>query len=189
MAGVLRRLEGLRNRFQLWRLRAKGVKIGAGCRFSGKSDFGSEPYLITLGNHVGLGSKITFITHDGGTWVFRDQERFRGVINYGWINVLDNCVIGEGVLILPGVTIGPNSIVAAGSVVTRNIPPNVLASGNPAKPVMSIEQYAEWSLAANPGYDPVAYARDKKTCLLGLPLKGYKNALKNGHRMPDEGSR
>jgi len=158
----------------LWSLRRKGMRIGPDCRFTGRPDFGSEPFLISIGSHVALASGITFITHDGGTWVFRRQERYRRVIKFGRIQILDNCVIGKGVFILPGVTIGPNSVVAAGSVVSRNIPPNVLAAGNPAKPVMGIEQYAEWSLAATPDYDEAEYARNRKACLLKLPLRGQR---------------
>lgn len=172
----------LAHRIYLWSLRRRGVSIGPDCRFSGRSDFGSEPFLISIGRHVALASGIRFITHDGGTWVFRHEERYRRVIKFGWITICDNCVIGEGVIILPGVSIGPNSVIAAGSVVSRNIPPGVLASGNPAKPVMSLEQYAEWALAATPEYDESEYARDKRACLLKLPLRGWRRVVRTDGR-------
>jgi serine acetyltransferase len=70
------------------------------------------------------------------------------------------------------VTIGPDSVVAAGSVVARSVPPGVLAAGNPAKPVMTIQQYAEWSLAATPEYDEADFVRDKKGLLARLSLRG-----------------
>ena len=81
-----------------------------------------------------------------------NPERYGKVHKFGRIDIRDNCVIGWGAIILPGVTIGPDSVIAAGSVVTRSIPPGVVAAGNPAKPVMTIQQYAEWSLAATPDY-------------------------------------
>ncbi|WP_316414669.1 acyltransferase [Mesoterricola silvestris] len=146
--------------------------MGEGCRFARIPTFGTEPYLITLGNHVAIASDVVFITHDGGTFAFRHQERYRKVIKYGRINILDNCVIGERAILLPGVTIGPNSVVAAGAVVSRNVPPGVLAAGNPAKPVMTLHQYAEWSLASTPAYDEDAYHRDKKAFLMNMRMRG-----------------
>jgi acetyltransferase-like isoleucine patch superfamily enzyme len=51
----------------------------------------------------------------------------------GEVNIGDNCFIGFGSIILPGVTIGENCVIGAGSVVTRDIPPNSIASGAPAR--------------------------------------------------------
>jgi acetyltransferase-like isoleucine patch superfamily enzyme len=175
-------LIGINSRFYIWLLRRQGMKIAEDCRFSGRFSslphFGSEPYLISIGQHVAIASHVSFVTHDGGTWVIRHQERYKKIIKYGRITILDNCVIGRAAIILPGVTIGPNSVIAAGSVVTRSIPPNVIAMGNPAKPVMTIEQYAEWSLAGMPEYDEAEYARDKKACLLKMNLKGTQPSPK-----------
>ncbi|WP_306601922.1 acyltransferase [Geothrix sp. 21YS21S-2] len=170
--GLLRQLKDLYKRFHLWRLRRAGLTFGEGCRFSGLPSFGTEPYLITLGNHVAIASDVVFITHDGGTFAFRHLERYQKVIKYGRITIKDHCVIGERAIILPGVTIGPNSVVAAGSVVSRNIPPSVLAAGNPAKPFLTLHQYAEWALAANPAYDPEEYRRNKRGALLKMTMRG-----------------
>jgi hypothetical protein len=160
-------------RLRLWSAKRHGLRVADDCRFhGGLPEFGTEPYLISIGQHVAIAANVAFLTHDGGTHVFRDQERYRKVIKYGRITVYDNCVIGYGTIILPGVTIGPNSVVGAGSVVTRSIPPGVLASGNPAKPVMTIQQYAEWSLASTPEYDQDEYLRDKRAVLLKIRLKG-----------------
>ena len=170
--GLWKSAKNLVKRFIFWRLRRSGLTLGEGCRFAGIPNFGTEPYLITLGNHVAIASNVLFITHDGGTFAFRHEERYRKVIKYGRINILDHCVIGERSIILPGVTIGPNSVIAAGSVVSRNIPPGVLAAGNPARPVLTLHQYAEWALAATPDYDPEEYRRDKKALLLKITLRG-----------------
>lgn len=162
---LLSRLQDLYFKYRLRKLRKAGLTIADDCRFMDMPDFGSEPYLITIGKHVGIAMDVSFITHDGGTYVFREQERYRKVIKYGRIHILDNCVIGKRAIILPGVTIGPNSVIAAGAVVTKSIPPNVLAAGNPAEPVLSIEKYAEWSLGTTPDYDEAEYKRDKRACL------------------------
>ena len=163
---------GVYSRFRLWRLRRAGLTIAADCRMAHFPDFGSEPYLVTIGNRVGFAGNVTFITHDGGTHVFRHLDRYKHVIKYGRITILDNSVIGEGVIILPGVTIGPNSVVAAGSVISRNVPPGWVVSGNPAKPVMTVHQYAEWSLAATPAYDREAYLNNKREFLMKFKMRG-----------------
>jgi acetyltransferase-like isoleucine patch superfamily enzyme len=167
-------------RLQIWFVRKIGIEVADDCVFVDLPDFGTEPYLISIGKHVGVAKDVVFMTHDGGTRVFREQERYRKVIKYGRINILDNCVIGQRATIMPGVTIGPNSVVAAGSVVSRNVPANTLVAGNPAKPVMSIEQYAEWALAATPDYDVEDYHRDKKAFLLRMTLRGSRKTPPQG---------
>jgi acetyltransferase-like isoleucine patch superfamily enzyme len=158
--------------YRLWKLRRAGLTIADDCRMDGMPSFGSEPYLITIGRHVAMSDEVAFITHDAGIRLFRHQERYRNVLKYGRITILDNCLIGYRVTILPGVVIGPNSIVSAGSVVTRNVPPNTVVAGNPAVPVMTLEQYAQWALAATPQYDPAEYRRDKRAALLKMALRG-----------------
>ncbi|MBO3078328.1 acyltransferase [Mammaliicoccus vitulinus] len=122
-----------------------GVKIGKNCRFLNvtSSTFGSEPYLITIGNHVTITRGVSFITHDGGVWVFRNKEKNIDV--FGKIKVGNNVFIGLNSLILPGVTIGDNVVVAAGSVVTKNIESDSVVGGNPARKIRSIEEYREKS--------------------------------------------
>lgn len=56
-----------------------------------------------------------------------------------FIKIQDNVWIGMGVIVLPGVTIGEGSVIGAGAVVTKDIPPNTLAVGSPAKPIRKIE--------------------------------------------------
>lgn len=56
------------------------------------------------------------------------------------ITVGDNVWIGGNVVVLPGVTIGSDSVIGAGSVVSRDIPENVVAVGNPCRPIRSIDQ-------------------------------------------------
>lgn len=127
---------------------------------------GSEPWLITIGNHVRITAGVRFINHDGGTWVFRNQEKYKDVIKYGKITIHDNCFIGNNVIILPGVSIGPNSVVGAGAIVSKNVPPNTVAVGVPAKPIMSVEEYAQRSFENTPEYDRRNYKRDKREELL-----------------------
>jgi acetyltransferase-like isoleucine patch superfamily enzyme len=148
-------------RWRLKRLIRQGLVISDDCRIMGFPDFGSEPWLISIGKHVTITSHVAFINHDGGTWVFRSQPKYKDVIKYGRITIHDNCFIGYRSTIMPGVSIGPNSVVAAGSVVTKDVPPGMVAGGVPARVLMTVEEYAEKSLAATPDYDRAAYKIDK----------------------------
>mgnify|MGYP000366950063 FL=1 len=60
-----------------------GLKVGSNVTIMGRVNFGSEPYLIELAENVRVSFDVTFVTHDGGTWVFRDNERYADVIKYG----------------------------------------------------------------------------------------------------------
>jgi acetyltransferase-like isoleucine patch superfamily enzyme len=120
-----------------------GVTIGAGCRLI-NVDFGSEPYLVSIGNHFS-GTNANFITHDGGVWIFRKEYPDLDVV--APIQIGNNVFLGFGVTILPGVTIGDNVVVGAGSIVTRSIPSNCVAAGIPAKPLRDINDYKAKCLA------------------------------------------
>ena len=158
----------LRQQLMLKWYKHRGLQVADDCRMVGLPTFGSEPYLISIGKHVAISGDVAFITHDGGTSVFRDQEKYRDVVKFGRITIHDNCIIGWGVIIMPGVSIGPNSVVAAGAVVTKDVPPNTVAGGVPARMLMTVENYAEQSLGSMLAYDRAAYKRDKVGELLRL---------------------
>lgn len=105
-----------------------GVKIGNNSKliihpyFWSLPDFGSEPYLISIGDHTEVSFGCTFLTHDGSNWVFRDKEKYKEVIIGGPISIGNNSFIGCNTTILPGVSIGDNCIIGAGSLVTKNVP-------------------------------------------------------------------
>ena len=146
----------------------QGMQIGEGSQILSPGLILDEPYLISLGKHVSVASGVRFIVHDGATWVFRSQERYRNVIKYGRITIHDNCIIGLNSVLLPGITIGPNSVVAAGSVVTGDVAPGMIVRGNPAKVVAKVEDYAEICLEKTPDYDLATYKSNKKKLLLQL---------------------
>ena len=57
------------------------------------------------------------------------------------VHIGKNCWLGAGVIVLPGVTIGDNAVIGAGSVVTKDIPSNVVAVGNPCKVLREVNEY------------------------------------------------
>jgi acetyltransferase-like isoleucine patch superfamily enzyme len=127
------------------RAKALGVKVGKDCRLF-SSNFGSEGYLIEIGNHVTIADGVQFITHDGGIWLFREEDPEADV--FGKIIIEDNVFIGINAIILPGVCLGPNTVVGAGAVVTKSFSGNGVIAGNPAKVICSLEEYKEklWGL-------------------------------------------
>lgn len=120
--------------------RAQGARIGEGC-FIVPKELGTEPYLVSIGNHVAIAHGVDFHTHDGGSWVFRHEVPDLQV--FGPIVIEDNCIIGARVTLFGNVRIGRNSIVGAGSVVMTDVPPNSIVMGVPARPFGSIEKYKE----------------------------------------------
>jgi acetyltransferase-like isoleucine patch superfamily enzyme len=125
--------------------RSKGVKIGNCCSL-GSSNFGGEPFLITIGNHVQITDNVRFFTHGGG-WVFRNEIPDFDI--FGKIVIKDNVYIGSGAYIMPGVTIDSNVIVAARSVVTKSVPAGVIIAGNPARIIGTIEDFKNRNLQFN----------------------------------------
>ena len=120
-----------------------GVRIGQGCRLLNihSKTFGSEPYLITIGNHVTVTSGVRFINHDGGMWIFRQQEP--DIELFGPIEIGNNVFLGMNTLILPNVTIGNDCVIGAGSIVTKSIPSGSVAVGTPARVIKSIKEYRD----------------------------------------------
>lgn len=120
--------------------RKMGAQVGNEC-FIVPTDLGTEPYLVKIGNRVAIAADVSFATHDGAVWVFRKEVPDLQV--FGPIVIEDNCIIGHRAVIFPNVRIGANSVVAAGSVVINDVPPNSVVMGVPARSFGSMEKYRE----------------------------------------------
>ena len=149
-------------------LKQKGCKIGEECEIYSSASFGSEPYLIKLGNHVRVNSGVHMVTHDGGVWVLRgSDEKLKDIDLFGRIVIGNNVHIGTNAIIMPGVNIGNNVIIGCGAIVTKDIPDNSVAVGVPAKVIETIEEYKnkhidDFDYTKHMGYeDKKSYLKNK----------------------------
>ncbi len=94
--------------------------------------------VIEIGDHTMFGPNVTICT---GTHPLSPELREKGMQYNLPVKIGRNCWIGAGALILPGVSIGDNSVIGAGSVVTRDIPENVLAFGNPCRVIRKLDEH------------------------------------------------
>ena len=144
--------------------RSIGVRVGKNVRFYGATPgmFGSEPWLITLGDNVHIVSGCHFVNHDGGVLVLRNHYPDLEITKP--ITVGNNVYIGINCLVLPGVHIGDNTIIGAGSVVNRDIPENSVAAGVPARVIKSLDAYLAQVQANSLGFGALS-AKDKEVAL------------------------
>lgn len=141
-----------------------GVKIGDNCMIATRN-WSTEPYLITIRNNVQVTQDVHFHTH-GGAHVAR--KKYPNFDVFGKIEIKDNAYIGSASHIMPGVTIGNNSMIAAGSVVCKSVPDNELWGGVPAKRICSIEDYIARNIAYNTDSKKMS-PEEKRKLLLSLP--------------------
>lgn len=139
-----------------------GVSVGEGSRFVDNPEWGTEPYLITIGKHVLISGQVAFINHDGSTWLFRESGPYKDTYKFGPITIGDNCFIGFRSIILPNVNIGNDCIIAAGSIVNKDVPSGEVWGGVPARFISKTEDYAQKCFNSRRPYDVERLSNDKK---------------------------
>lgn len=97
----------------------------------------SHCHLIHIGDHTGFGEQCLILAHDAQMDEFLDAARI------GRVRILESCHIGARTVILPGVDVGPRTIVGSNSVIARSLPPDSVCAGNPAKVICSLDEYLE----------------------------------------------
>lgn len=113
-----------------------GMKVGNNCSIQpGLIVDVSHCWLIEIGDNVVIAPHVYLLAHDTST------KKYTGYTRIGRINIKKNAFIGARTMVMPGVTIGENSIIGANSVVIKSIPDNVVAAGNPAKVICSLKEY------------------------------------------------
>lgn len=151
-----------------------GLIMESGVSIVGGVNFGSEPYLIHLHKNCRISMDVMFITHDGGTWAFRnDNDKYKHVIKYGKIEVGEYSFVGARTTILPGVTIGDHCVIGAGSLVNKDVPSGTVCAGVPAQYICTTEEYAEKCLNhMGKDFDEKAYLENKKEYLIRHYMRG-----------------
>lgn len=114
--------------------------MGEDCVIQTNVDF-TDPKHVRLGNNVHL-TGCTVFGHDGSVNMLKHITKKR-LDSVGKVDIRDDVFVGHRAIIMPGVTIGPYSIVAAGAVVTRDVPPNTIVGGVPAKVISTVDDYLE----------------------------------------------
>jgi acetyltransferase-like isoleucine patch superfamily enzyme len=111
--------------WRVWLNRWRGVHIGQDVWIGYDAIIEtSRPDLVTIRDRATIQIRTTIIAH------FREQA---GVV------IEEDATVGPGAIVLPNVTIGRGSIVTAGSVVTKSVPPKTMVQGNPARPIATVE--------------------------------------------------
>ena len=108
------------------------------------------PWLIEIGDESTIAPEAYLLAHDAST------KRHLNRTRVGRVCIGRRVFIGARALILPGVTVGDESIVAAGSVVIHDVPPRTIVAGNPAREVGNLDDYLakqRRQLAEGPYFD------------------------------------
>jgi maltose O-acetyltransferase len=136
---VLGKIQLYRYHVRMRDLVARGLVLGKNVTIQYLAQIDDDyPYLIRIGDNCSISNYARLLAHDATTFKFTD-----GHTRLEKIEIKDNCFIGERAIILPGVTIGPNVLVAAGSVVNRDIPPNSCVAGVPARVYARFDDFIE----------------------------------------------
>lgn len=121
-----------------------GVRMGERCRVLDEAGavFGTEPWLIKIGDHVEITHGVKFLSHEGGLWCARELDpEMKDADLLKPTLVGNNVMIGMDSLIMPGITIGDNVIIGAHSVVTRDIPDDTIVAGVPARSISTVSTF------------------------------------------------
>jgi acetyltransferase-like isoleucine patch superfamily enzyme len=155
--------------------RYKGATVGKNCRIFTRY-FGSEAWMITIGNNVTITRDVVLLTHDGSTWLMNDEKGRRYL--YRRIEIGNNIFIGINSIIMPGVKIEDNVIIAAGSIVTKSVPSGVIIAGNPAKIIGNYDLHQKKILENYISDRDMDYSLDYRTRIEKIIYNSFKEYLK-----------
>lgn len=136
LGGLRARLEDARRQRRWRQLQALGMHIGNDVFLPDSTWIdASHCFLISIGDHCGFGEECLILAHDAQMDEYLDAARIGRVV------IHESSHIGARTVILPGVEIGPRTVVGAGSVVTKSLPADTVCAGNPARVICSLDEY------------------------------------------------
>ena len=101
----------------------------------------AEPFLVAIHDNVIVAADVRLVTHSLTSTVFNNKTNSRRFYaQYGKIEIHSNVFVGAGATIMYGVTIGENCIVAAGAIVTKDVPSGSVVGGIPAKVIGTFDE-------------------------------------------------
>ena len=117
-------------------LKMAGVRIGCNCMISLRAKIDARRGQIIIGDRCTITYGCVILSHDASARHINPDDNGSGIVV-----IEDDVYIGVNSVVLRNVRIGRNSVIVAGSVVSKDIPPNVIAFGNPAKVIKEIERF------------------------------------------------
>ena len=128
------------NKIRIWALRSEGNKVGSDV-YLGQSllvitDSSAKAVKLSIGDRVSVAPRVIVILVSGA-----NKSKLSSIIPWkvGSVEFCEDCWIGTGAIIYPGVTVGKCAVVSAGAVVTKDVPDYTIVGGVPAKIIKKIE--------------------------------------------------
>ena len=132
------RFERFRLKRRLENLRAAGMSIGQGVNMPASTWIdASHAHLIHIGDWCGFGEQCLILAHDAQMSEFLDARLIDRVVLH------ESSHFGSRTVILPGVEVGPRTLVGANSVVSRSLPPDTVCAGAPARVLCTLDEYLD----------------------------------------------
>lgn len=129
-------IRSMRGQSDLQHLRATGLSFGSGLYIGAHVTIDStHRHLVTIGDNVTIADRVHILAHDAST------KRTLGFTRIGVVSIGNRVFVGANAIILPGVTIGDDTVIGAGSVVTHSLPAGCVATGVPARPRVRISDF------------------------------------------------
>ena len=146
---------------RLDRLRALGMHIGRDVLLPADTYIDVDYcHLISIGDSCGLGPECMLLAHDP------TAAAPLGAVRVGRVTLHPSCHIGARTVVLPGIEMGPRTVVAANSVVSASLPPDTVCAGNPARPIKALAPYLdaqEERMETSPTFEYGAYSLEHLT--------------------------
>ena len=125
-------------------LRKRGCKIGESCFFYSPRTMSIDSVRtdwISIGKYTKITSGVTILAHDYSSSVLVGTHNEILLAGGSHATIGENCFIGMNAVIMPGRHVGNNCIIGTGAVVTIDVPDNMVVAGNPAKVIMTVDEF------------------------------------------------